>query len=78
VPELDAELVFEPDEWRAAFILNKKPLPKKMPTLNQVIRLIAQRQNAMAGPAGDCHLCRRCPLRQRIQRSRDLCVMGCI
>ena len=43
VPELDAGLVFEPDEWRAAFILNKKPVPKKMPTLNQVIRLIAQR-----------------------------------
>ena len=43
VPDLEAALVFEPDEWRAAFILNKKPVPKKMPTLNEVIRLIAQR-----------------------------------
>ena len=43
VPELEAGLVFELDEWRAAFILNKKPVPKKMPTLNEVLRLIAQR-----------------------------------
>ena len=43
VPELDAGLVFEPDEWRAAYILNKKPIPKKMPGLNEVIRLIARR-----------------------------------
>ncbi len=42
-PELDAELVLEPDEWRAAYILNKKPIPKKMPGLNEVIRLIARR-----------------------------------
>lgn len=48
VPELDAALVFEPDEWRAAFILNKKPVPKKMPTLNEVIRLIAQRGGFLA------------------------------
>ena len=48
VPELDAGLVFEPDEWRAAFILNKKPVPKKMPTLNEVIRLIAQRGGFLA------------------------------
>ena len=31
------------DEWRAAFILNKKPVPKQTPTLNTVVRLIAQR-----------------------------------
>ncbi|MDD2611073.1 MAG: IS4 family transposase [Giesbergeria sp.] len=43
VPELEAGLVFEPDEWRAVFILNKKPIPKKMPTLNEVLRLIARR-----------------------------------
>ena len=30
-------------EWRAAFILNKKPVPKQTPTLNTVVRLIAQR-----------------------------------
>jgi hypothetical protein len=52
VPELDAGLVFEPDEWRAAFILNKKPVPKKMPSLSQVIRLIAQR-GGFLGRKGD-------------------------
>ena len=40
VPELD--------EWRAAYILNKKPIPKKMPGLNEVIRLIVPR----GGPLG--------------------------
>lgn len=31
VPELEAELVFEPDEWRAAFILNKNRYRKRCP-----------------------------------------------
>ena len=43
LPELDAGLLFETDEWQAAFILNKKPIPKTMPTLNQFLRLIARR-----------------------------------
>lgn len=42
LPQLPADLLFEPDEWQAAFILNKKPLPKQIPTLNSVVRLIAQ------------------------------------
>ena len=41
MPELDAELYFEPEEWKAAYILWEKPLPKKPPRLNEVIRLIA-------------------------------------
>jgi hypothetical protein len=41
--DLPADLVFEPDGWMAAFILNKKPVPQKVPQLNTVIRLIAQR-----------------------------------
>ena len=32
---LPADLLFEPDEWRAAFILNKKPVPKQ--TVTQII-----------------------------------------
>jgi hypothetical protein len=52
VPELEAGLVFALDEWRAAFILNKKPVPQKMPTLNEVIRLIAQR-GGFLGRKGD-------------------------
>ena len=43
LPDLPADLLFEPDEWRAAFILNKKPVPRQTPTLNTVVRLIAQR-----------------------------------
>ena len=46
--DLPADLLFEPDEWRAAFILNKKPVPKEMPTLNTVVRLIAQRGGFLA------------------------------
>ena len=52
LPDLEAGLLFESDEWRAAFILNKKPIPKTMPTLNQVIRLIAQR-GGFLGRKGD-------------------------
>jgi hypothetical protein len=43
LPDLPTGLLFEPDEWRAAFILNKKPVPKQVPALNTVVRLIAQR-----------------------------------
>lgn len=52
LPDLEAQLLFERDEWQAAFILNRKPLPKKMPTLNQVIRLIAQK-GGFLGRKGD-------------------------
>jgi hypothetical protein len=41
-PELDAQLMFEPDEWQAAYILNQKKLPDKPPTLNEVTRLVAR------------------------------------
>ena len=40
-PDLEAELLFERDEWEAAFILNKKKLPKQPPRLNEVVRLVA-------------------------------------
>lgn len=40
---MPADLVFETDEWQSAFILNKKPVPNKVPELNTVIRLITQR-----------------------------------
>jgi hypothetical protein len=33
-PDLDAEWVFEREEWEAAFLLNKKPVPKTPPRLN--------------------------------------------
>ena len=40
-PDLPAELFFEPDEWKAAYILRQKPIPKQPPRLNQVLRMIA-------------------------------------
>jgi hypothetical protein len=40
-PDLDASLLFSQDEWKAAFILNKKKPPKVSPKLNEVIRLTA-------------------------------------
>ena len=61
-PDLDAQLLFEPDEWKSAYILNKQKLPSKPPTLIEVMRLIArlsgargrwlaERQNHLAGRA---------------------------
>lgn len=40
-PELDAALMFEPEEWQAAYILNGKEPPGKSPRLNEVVRLVA-------------------------------------
>lgn len=41
-PDLDAALFFDPDEIRGAYLLNKKKMPAEPPTLNEVVRLIAQ------------------------------------
>lgn len=40
-PELGCEVVFAPEEWQAAWIVARKPLPEIPPTLNEVIRVIA-------------------------------------
>lgn len=40
-PDLDAALLFERDEWQAAYILNRKKVPNTPPRLNEVVRLIA-------------------------------------
>ncbi len=42
LPQLPADLLFERDEWRAAYLLNRKKPPKETPPLRDVIRLIAQ------------------------------------
>ena len=41
-PDLDAALCFDPDEIRGAHLLTKKKMPATPPTLNEIIRLIAQ------------------------------------
>ena len=40
-PDLPASLLFEPDEITAAYVLNNKPMPKDLPTINDVARRIA-------------------------------------
>lgn len=40
-PDLDAQLMFEPDEWKGAYFLNKQKLPNKSPTLDVVGHLVA-------------------------------------
>lgn len=52
VPDLDAALLLETEEWQAAYILAKKPLPKQPPRLNEVLRLIA-RLGGFLGRKGD-------------------------
>lgn len=41
LPDLNAALLFDPEEWHAAYILARKVPPKQAPTLNTMIRLIA-------------------------------------
>jgi hypothetical protein len=41
-PDLDAALFFDPDEIRGAHLLAKLKMPATPPTLNEVVRLIAQ------------------------------------
>lgn len=40
-PDMDCETVFDREEWQAAWIVARKPLPDKPPSLNEVIRVIA-------------------------------------
>lgn len=48
-PNVDATLFFEPDEIRGAYLLTKTPKPKKPPTLNEVLRLIAKLGGFLGG-----------------------------
>jgi len=41
-PDMGAQVMFEPDEWKAAYILNKLPPPQSPPKLNDVVRLVAR------------------------------------
>ena len=40
-PDLDAALLFSTEEWQAAYILAKKPVPRTPPSTREVIRRIA-------------------------------------
>jgi hypothetical protein len=40
-PELPADLIFDPLEWKSSYLLNKQSLPDGIPTINNVIRNLA-------------------------------------
>jgi len=40
-PDLPAELIFDPLEWKSSYVLLEKTVPKKAPTLNTVLRNLA-------------------------------------
>ena len=43
IPDGSCELVFEPNEWKTAYaVIHKKPPPKKPPTINSALKMIAQ------------------------------------
>jgi len=41
-PDLPADMVFETEKWQAAYVLNYKPIPEKVPTINEVVRHVAR------------------------------------
>jgi hypothetical protein len=51
-PNLDCEMVFDTDEWKAAYLLAKKKPPATPPTLNEVMRMVASAGGFM-GRKGD-------------------------
>jgi hypothetical protein len=51
-PDLDCEMVFDTDEWKAAYLLAKKKPPATPPTLNEVMRMVASAGGFM-GRKGD-------------------------
>jgi len=51
-PNLDASLFFDPDEIRGAHLLTKKKMPTAPPTVNEIVRLIAQ-VGGVLGRKGD-------------------------
>jgi Transposase Tn5 dimerisation domain len=40
-PDLDASSLLTQEEWQGAYILAKKPIPKRPPTMREAIRQIA-------------------------------------
>lgn len=51
-PDWDAELLLSREEWQAAWILARKPVPQQTPTLREAVRMIA-RQGGFLGRKGD-------------------------
>lgn len=40
-PDLDCEVAFDREEWQAAYLVARKPIPDTPPKLNEVIRVVA-------------------------------------
>jgi len=71
-PEMDCEVVFEREEWQAAWLVAGKPMPPKPPSLNDAFRLIAS-FGGFLGRRGDGEPGAK-SLRQGPQRIMDLAV----
>ena len=42
-PDIDCEAIFEPAEWKSVYtIIHKKPPPARAPTLQAMVRMVAQ------------------------------------
>lgn len=41
-PNLPADLVFDEIEWQVSYLLDNKPVPQKVPTINEVLRNLAK------------------------------------
>jgi hypothetical protein len=42
-PDIDCEAVFEPSEWKSVYwVVHRKPPPAKLPTLQEMVRMVAQ------------------------------------
>jgi hypothetical protein len=52
-PHLDAALLFEQDEWKVAYILNRRKVPKTPPKLNEVVRLVTMLSSFLARKGDD-------------------------
>jgi hypothetical protein len=52
LPQLPADVLLQADEWKAAYLLNRKKVPGQTPPLREVIRLIA-RLGGFLGRKGD-------------------------
>jgi hypothetical protein len=51
-PDRDAELLFEHEKWQTVYLLQKKPVPKKTPRLNEAVRLVTM-LGGLLGRKGD-------------------------
>ena len=89
-PDLPAELMFDDDEIKAAYVLNKKPPPLAQPSPNEVVRHVAMLGGFLArkgdgepgvktlwlGMQRVMDFAAECDLYARVRQRGNLCVMA--